>query len=284
MTADSRRRFVPTALLALASVLIFLIGTPYADGRFTKSITNATNTASAVFDSCQSLAKAAGAYFAYPLNEASGTVVQDVSGSAHPGTYTALGVTYGAAGPCRRDGARAVTLNGSTGYLYSNAQVVNPQVFTEEVWFNTTTTSGGKLIGFGNGNILPSGQFDRHIYMTSGAAGVGGKLIFGVYPGAVKTIQSANAYNDGTWHLATATLSGAGMRLYVDGVQVASDATTTTAETSTGYWRVGYDNLSGTWPTQPTSSYFAGKVAFAQVYTTALTAAQILGQYNVGKP
>ncbi|MCW2758984.1 MAG: signal peptidase [Nocardioidaceae bacterium] len=289
MNVDVRRRFAPAVLLALAAVLVYLLGTPYADGQFVQKITNATTTAATPMFSCKANV-AASAYFAYPLNEASGTVVQDVSGSAHPGTYSATGVTYGTAGPCTRDGARAVTLNGTSGYLWSNAQVSNPQTFTEEVWFNTSTTTGGKLIGFGSQSTTPSLLFDRHVYMTNGATPSGGKLVFGVVPGIVpETITSPNGYNDGTWHLATATLAPSasaqpGMRLYVDGVLVASRPAVTSAQSYAGYWRVGYDNLSGTWPTQPTSSYFAGKVAFAQVYTTALTAAQILSQYGAGKP
>jgi hypothetical protein len=67
-----------------------------------------------------------------------------------------------------------------------------------------------------------------------------------------------------------------GMRLYLDGRLVASNPQVTTAErvtptTSKGYWRVGYDSLSG-WPNRPTSDWFAGTVDDAAVYPSALGA------------
>ena len=47
---------------------------------------------------------------------------------------------------------------------------------------------------------------------------------------------------DGSWHMLVGTLGAAGMRLYVDGVQVASNANTG-GEATTGWWRVGCGNL-----------------------------------------
>jgi hypothetical protein len=77
-----------------------------------------------------------------------------------------------------------------------------------------------------------------------------------------------------------ATVSTAGMRLYLDGDLVAVDTTVTSAErTASGYVRVAYDNLDG-WTTPPTSRFFAGTLDEAVVYTTALTAAQVDAQYE----
>ena len=39
--------------------------------------------------------------------------------------------------------------------------------FAEEAWFKTTTTSGGKIIGFGNSSTGDSSSYDRHVYMTN---------------------------------------------------------------------------------------------------------------------
>ena len=65
----------------------------------------------------------------------------------------------------------------------------------------TTTTSGGKLIGFGN----PATQRDQqqlrpHVYMLDD-----GTLRFGIWTGAANTITSPATYNDGTWHHVVAT-------------------------------------------------------------------------------
>lgn len=46
-----------------------------------------------------------------------------------------------------------------------------------------------------------SSNYDRHIYMQNN-----GKLTFGVYPDAVKTVTSAQSYNDGQYHHVVAQL------------------------------------------------------------------------------
>jgi hypothetical protein len=72
------------------------------------------------------------------------------------------------------------------------------------------------------------------------------------------------------------------MKLYVDGDELAANAAVTSAESYSGWWRVGYDNLAG-WPNAPTSSFFAGTVDDAVVWNKALTAAQVLAAYRSGR-
>lgn len=148
---------------------------------------------------------------------------------------------------------------------------------TVESWFKTSTTRGGKIVGYGNAQTGLSSSYDKHIYMTNT-----GTLVFGVYPTAAKTITSPGSYNNGSWHYVAATLSTAGMKLYVDGAHVAADAATTTAEGYAGLWRVGGDNLAG-WPSLPASQYFAGSIDNVAVYSTALSAASIGAHYAAKK-
>ncbi len=68
------------------------------------------------------------------------------------------------------------------------------------------------------------------------------------------------------------------MSLYVDGVKVGSNPTTTN-QSYEGYWRVGEDNLNS-WPSQPTSSFFQGSIDDPSVYNSALTPAQVAAQYT----
>jgi hypothetical protein len=153
--------------------------------------------------------------------------------------------------PC--DAGRAATFNGTPQLVSPTAATTaaGSNTFTVESWFKTSTTSGGKIVGYGNAQTGLSSSFDKHIYMTNT-----GTLVFGVYPTAAKTITSPGSYNNGSWHYVAATLSTASMKLYVDGAQVAADPVTTTAEGSAGFWRVGGDNLAG-WPSLPMSQYFA---------------------------
>ena len=182
-----------------------------------------------------------------------------------------------AARPCPRDTtpARSVTVGGTSSYVQAPTQVVGPQVFSVEVWFRTTTP-GGRLIGFGNSTITQSVSYDRHVYLTNS-----GQLVFGVFPNACRSVTSPRSYTDGNWHHVVGTLGANGLVLYVDGAPVAADPTTTAAQAFTGYWRVGWDNLA-TWPSQPTAFNYRGDLAFAAVYTSALTATQVQQNYVAG--
>ncbi len=196
----------------------------------------------------------------------------DVSGSGNNGTLqaapTATTDRFGQTNT-------AYSFNGTSQFVSTATQFNNPTNFTASVWFNTTTTSGGKLIGFGSGQTGVSGNYDRHIYMTNA-----GTIVFGVYSGSVQTIASTTSYNDGVWHLATASLSSTnGMKLYIDGILVQSNAAITTPQNFTGYWRIGYDNLDG-WTSQPTSRYFQGKLDDILIYNRELSAAEVTTTYS----
>ncbi|HEY3407818.1 MAG TPA: LamG-like jellyroll fold domain-containing protein, partial [Propionicimonas sp.] len=184
------------------------------------------------------------------------------------------GVTGGQAGAIIGDTNLASSFNGSgTGFAVSNAAQVGPDTFSVEAWFNTTSTAGGKILGFGNSATGDSSNYDRHVYLDSN-----GHLTFGVYPGGVRTVTSPKTYRDGQWHQVVATLGASGMVLYVDGAKVAARTDTTFGQSYTGYWRVGGDNLGG-WPSQPASNYLNGQIDDVAVYPTVLTSAKIKQHY-----
>ncbi|MEO6228754.1 MAG: hypothetical protein ABIP10_01440 [Ferruginibacter sp.] len=165
---------------------------------------------------------------------------------------------------------KSYSFNGSSQYVSTSLSYNNPANFTISAWFKTATTSGGKLIGFGSTQVGTSGQYDRHIYMNNA-----GQIYFGVYPGTVVTVNSTLSYNDNNWHIATATLSSVnGMSLYVDGVLVGSNSSTTSAENYTGYWKIGYDNMNG-WTSSPSSGYFNGVLDDVLIYDRALSPAEV---------
>src|SRR6185312_4408760 len=112
-----------------------------------------------------------------------------------------------------------------------------------------------------------------------------GELYFGVQPGGVKkTINTLTAYNDGIWHHVVATFSTAnGSNMYVDGALAASDPAVNAVLSTAGYWRVGYDVLTG-YPNAPTAAntYFNGSLDDIAVANTELTAAQVNVLYGAG--
>ncbi|MFJ4575968.1 LamG-like jellyroll fold domain-containing protein [Streptomyces sp. NPDC088846] len=167
----------------------------------------------------------------------------------------------------------AIGFNGTNQYAYSNKRHPQPARFSVETWIKTTTTKGGKIIGFGNVTMQNSTQFDKHVYMRDD-----GRLVFGVYSGGTRTITTPAAYNNGAWHHVVATQGTGGMALYVDGQLRASSTQYTGNENYSGYWRVGGDNLNN-WPSKPTSNFFAGQIDETAVYPTALSGSQVSAHY-----
>ncbi len=226
----------------------------------TATATSAGITANQYFTCDSGIKTAVSPYLYWKLDETgTSTTAVDSSGNNRPGAYRQTtsgsenvstgGTTRGAARACRRDSGTAVRFDGSTGYASAAATAPPTNTFSLSLWFKTAKNyaRGGKLIGYGNQQSGASGQYDRHVYMTDS-----GQLVFGVYVAGTKTVTSpaSTPYNDGAWHQVVATLSSAGMALYVDGDPVAKDPGTTTAEGYTGYWRIAFDNLSG-WPSRP---------------------------------
>ncbi|MCX5609660.1 MULTISPECIES: DNRLRE domain-containing protein [unclassified Streptomyces] len=162
----------------------------------------------------------------------------------------------------------AIGFNGTDTQVYGDKRQNVGSTYTIETWFKTNTTRGGKLFGFGNNQSRGSNQYDKHLYMTND-----GRLVFGVYTGATRTVTTGAAYNDNQWHHAVATQGPGGMTLYVDGVQKGT-LNVTTHENFSGYWHAGGDSLGG-WPDRPTSEYWAGQLDETAVYPTVLSSAQV---------
>jgi len=209
------------------------------------------------------------------LGEGSGTVANDWAG-ANTGTISGT-VTRGAAGAIIGDADTATTFAGDANpsNVRTSTLTTGPQQFALEAWIKTTTTKGGKIIGFGNALTGNSSNYDRHIYMQNN-----GKLTFGVYPDAVKTVTSAQSYNDGQYHHVVAQLGSGGIQLFVDGQLVGNDPSVTSAQTYSGYWRVGGDNMGG-WTGQPTSTYFAGTIDDVAIYGAPMSPQKVSTHWSL---
>ncbi|HPU13002.1 MAG TPA: PKD domain-containing protein [Aeromicrobium sp.] len=239
----------------------------------------ATNVAQAPADTYGASVYGADPQFYWRLGETSGTNAADSSINGANGTYI---------GTYTQNRPGAVSANGGVllarpvagglfgigakagGNIVSAQSFSNPQVFSQEVWINTTASGGGRIFGFGSSsNGSTSSNYDRQLYMLDN-----GKVRFGVYPGQAVTIDSTNALNDGQWHQLVSTLGPDGTKLYVDGVLNASDPNTT-AQNYTGYWKLGGDNTWG----GNSQSYFAGTVDEAAVYSTQLSPAEVRSHF-----
>ncbi len=294
------------ALTVTASVVVVaMVLQMSTQAAFVATIKNSANTAgAATFFNCNnavtSLGKT-GTYLAWALG-ASKRNETDLSGNTRTGRYLVTPTTYTSSVGCPEDTPKAaVTFNGGSQCLYENANYetsgYTPNTFSLEAWFRTGAKSGGKIIGFGNSrNTAADSNYDRHIYLDKD-----GRVVFGVYPGAVKIVYtSATAgvnhdgnYADNQWHHVIATLSSAGQSLYVDGTWAMTNKAVTSGEGVSGYWKVGCGNLSA-WRNAATDekgstsndysgpSYYNGQIQYAAVYTTALNETQVSDHFAAG--
>ncbi|SDN45394.1 PKD domain-containing protein [Geodermatophilus sp. DSM 45219] len=211
------------------------------------------------------LVAAHGAVDHWTLGESTGPTAFDHSGAADMGIGT--GVTRGATGAVTGDRDTAFRFNGtSSGSLSATAPAAPaPQNFSVEAWFQTTTTRGGKIVGWGNARTGLSPNYDRHVYMDAQ-----GRLHFGVYSGGMRILSTTAALNDGRWHHVVGSLSPAGMQFHVDGQLVGTNPAVVSAESKDGYWRIGGDT---SWATG--LDWFGGQIDEVAVYPRALSTAQI---------
>ncbi len=198
------------------------------------------------------------------LDETGGVVAADASGNGGDGQFTGP-VAYGVAGVIGAQGTATTLAAGATVVATASAA---PSAFSAELWFRTSTTTGGRLVGFGNAQTGLSSAYDKHVYLTDD-----GRLVFGVYNGSFDTVVSAPGFADGQWHHVVATQGSGGMALHVDNVQVGTNPVTTN-QGYAGFWRVGGDNL-GAWPMRPTTDALAGTVDEVAVYDVAIDAAAV---------
>lgn len=174
-------------------------------------------------------------------------------------------------------GAPAITLDGVSGQVETGTAMAAPDTFSVETWFRTTS-AGGKLIGFGSARTGASAAHDRHAYIDDS-----GRLVFGVWADyRAHVVTTAQPVTDGRWHHVVGTMNRTtGLQLYLDGALVGTNPNTA-LQGYTGYWRIGYDTISG-WPGNPDNLHFAGDLDGTSVWLRALTAQEAADHAAAGR-
>jgi hypothetical protein len=192
----------------------------------------------------------------------SGTTVNDLSGNRNTGTFS--GATTVTNGYSVFAGATNIT---------TTTSFSNPQTFSVSVWFNTTSTSGTKLVGFENVQTgTTSSSYDRQFVVDST-----GNLYWGIYTGAL-VLFYYGIVNNGTWYNAVVTFNSGTQAFYLNGAQVGTSSAAA-AQNYIGWWRIGgYQGIN--WNAQTFSGYFTGNVGPFLLHNRVLTSTEVGQNFN----
>jgi hypothetical protein len=197
------------------------------------------------------------------LGEPSGTAAADET-AAHPGTYSAPGVTLGAPGALTDDPDTSAAFDGASGEMTATTPPLSSEG-TLEGWFDWR---GG--IALMRDNTLSGGWILA--YDTSG------KLATRIAGTSFTTGRSVASVQDG-WHHFVLVRRGAVVRLYLDGQALAL--------TPTGSGEVGSTPSTGAWHIMRNGRYTAqftsGRADEVAVYASALTAADVQRHFQAGR-
>lgn len=268
------------AAVSLGSLLLAILLPTVATASFNSTTVNGSNSwraAAVLLQRYTAAVNTDAPYAFYRLDEASGPSAADSSGRGRTGTYTSISA-FRQSGALPNNPGFAVTLNRSSGRMVAGGTgLTDPTTFSVELWFKTTTSVGGKLIGFESSRNQTSTYFDREAFMRTD-----GRVVYVGGASTTKLLVSPTALNNGAWHhlVVTAVPSGSNevTAMYVDGSLVASGNTAKASVAYTGWWRVGYGRVpvgSG----YPSSGNFTGTVDDAAMYTTQLSAARVAAHY-----
>jgi len=254
----------PASATAPATLTVTPSITGLAAGTYTATVTVTGTTAGATGSPktiavtlTVSPAGSANLVGAWGFDETTGTTVTDASGRNNTGTIT--GATRSAAGKF----GGALSFNGTSNVVtVPDADVLDLTTgMTLEAWVRPSAL--GSLWR----TVILKEQPGNLIYALYAGDGLG-RPAADVFTTADLGFSGPTALTLDTWIHLAATYDGTTQRLYVNGAQVATRATTGAIRASTGVLRIGGNNI---W----TNEWFAGLIDEVRVYNKALTAAEI---------
>ncbi len=194
----------------------------------------------------------------WKLDEAQGTVIQDLSGNGNTGALSTTGMTWQTTVPSTVsfDDYAALSFSGTNSYAQlgvNNLPAINAAI-TISAWVNFTNISGNQnmvaLVAGGN-------------YLQLGIRGG----VYTAWPAGAGTTVTGPAATTGSWHHVAYTYDGVSVdTIYVDGVAYTGAFTHQSGATTAAYL--------GTYQ-PPNSEVLAGALDDVRIYKVALTAGQV---------
>ena len=187
----------------------------------------------------------------------SGITANDLSGTGNTATLV-NGPTYNSSN------LGSIVLDGTNDYINVNslANILPYTSYTKTAYFYVTSFSTAN-------NIISGGFSGQHAFWLQAS----NKLYAG-HNGAWTTVTGNTTLSLNTWYFGAVTYSNStGWKLYLNGREDGTSADTTTF---TGNQEIVIGAYS-------TGNNFTGRISYVQVYNRALTATEILQNYNATK-
>ena len=167
--------------------------------------------------------------------------------------------------------APGLSLTGSNYQDVASTSSLQLSQFSVAAWVKTSANFGSDAFIVNKGGIGSDSageNMNYGIWMTSTEQIRGG---FEAVGGADHFATSPSAYNDGQWHYVIVMYDGITVRLYVDGVQVATKSTSGASPETSGTKpvRVGANSI-----VTPPGNFFTGEVDEVRVWSDDLTSTE----------
>jgi hypothetical protein len=207
----------------------------------------------------------------------SGATWRDISGNGLNGTLIASGPNAVSASYSFANGGNIIFSGNSSSVILTRPVQDD---FALCCWFRTNqiASASGFPQWYGGMGLVDCEV--ANVVDDFGTSIGAGKVLFGTgrnTPSTDLTITSSLTYNDNAWHhmIATRIRSTGNITLYIDAQQVATGTGGVQSLTSPTNMRIG--------AIQVNNNFFSGSIANVQVYNRALSAAEVLQNYNAQK-
>ena len=201
----------------------------------------------------------------------SGTSWKDLSGNGNNGTLT-NGPTFNVSNQ------GSITFDGTNDYIdIADSTSLNPTILSIESWFKITAFSSNQNI-INKGYTFVSEPYISYTLKMDGVSSPYNTIAIEASVGGVrKALTSTTTLSANIWYNVVSTYDGSTFKLYINSIQESNTLSSTGTISS-------YNTplQIGRWGTQG-SQYFNGNIAIAKIYNRALTATEILQNYNATK-
>ena len=159
--------------------------------------------------------------------------------------------------------------DGSDGVIETNYNPTNLSIFTINTWFKVADASYSfsPIISSRINSIGTSKGFD--LYVGSSGTGI---LTARIYQNAGTLVETGNVITNNQWNNAAMLYDGSTLFLYLNGLFI--DSTSANYSTSNSL-------VLARWPAfDPISRFFEGNIGPVHIYNRALSAEEVLSNYN----